>query len=66
MLLGLTINGRRSVRFLIALRYNCPTLWGTFFLPVILSEAKNLFFVGQILRLRLRMTRKCQFCSFYH
>jgi len=28
---------------------------------VILSEAKNLSFVGQILRLRLRMTLKCHF-----
>jgi len=31
---------------------------------VILSEAKNLSFVGQILRLRLRMTRKCHFSHF--
>jgi len=31
---------------------------------VILSKAKNLFFVGQILRLRLRMTRKCHFSHF--
>ena len=55
MLLRLTINGRRSVTFLIAFRYNCPTLWGTrcFYGILVRKTSFTRFIIDALLKKRI-------------